>query len=250
LKRSASTPTTGATAAPTTRVGVLLVEDNPVDAVVLRNLLREASPHGYDLSVEGTLAGALSALSRGGVGVVLLDLHLPDSDGIDTAIRMLERAGDVPVIVLTGLDDEETGVLALQEGAQDYLVKGHVAPALLRRAIHYAVQRQDLLSHLREALEEARSSQANLLGILRSASEGAVVVDADGRICFVSPSAERILGEASADLLGRDFPHPLELGARREVDPGDGGAPFGMRTVAVEWSGDPAWLVWLAPAAR
>jgi DNA-binding response OmpR family regulator len=126
---------------------VLLVEDNPADARLVQESLRTPAFPDLAVDVVSRLSEALTRLSGEAYTVVLLDLGLPDSQGLGTAIRLLEAFPQVPVVVLTGLEDERVGVLAVQEGAQDYLVKGQVAVPALRRAIEYAILRQDMLSH-------------------------------------------------------------------------------------------------------
>ncbi len=121
-------------------IHVLLVEDNPGDARLVRELIRDAP----DLSIHhvGDLAEGLAHLAAGNVDVVLLDLGLPDSTGMDTLRAVLGSALGVPVVVLTGQDDEVIGRLALREGAQDYLAKGKVDEGSLARAIRYAIERK------------------------------------------------------------------------------------------------------------
>jgi two-component system, cell cycle response regulator len=127
---------------------ILLVEDNPSDAGLLREVLGEIPGQPFGLQHEEALASALGRLSGGGIDLVILDLNLPDSAGLDTLARVRAQAEDVPVVVLTGTDDEERAVEAVHMGAQDYLVKGQVTAALLKRSIRYAVERQRMQAEL------------------------------------------------------------------------------------------------------
>lgn len=127
---------------------VLLIEDNPADETLVRHLLREARP-GIEIQACRTLGAGLTELSHHDADAVLLDLSLPDSQGLETLSRLLATRDDVPVVVLTGLDDEESAVRALQAGAQDYLVKGSHDAALLRRVLRYATERKRLEAQLR-----------------------------------------------------------------------------------------------------
>jgi serine phosphatase RsbU (regulator of sigma subunit) len=134
------------------RLGVLLVEDDDDDALIVEDLLEDEGA-AVDLVRGRTLAEGL-ALLPGEVGCVLLDLHLPDSSGLESVQRLRDAAPWIAVIVLTGLDDEAAGERAVQAGAQDYLVKGKVSGPLLARAIRYAVGRrhaEDVLAQLRVA---------------------------------------------------------------------------------------------------
>jgi signal transduction histidine kinase len=137
---------------------VLLVEDSRSDARLLEATLQGAGSYRFELTHVERLAEALAALGDGGFDVVLLDLHLPDSQGLDTLARLQSGQSDVPVVVLTGLDDEELAVRAVQAGAQDYLPKGVVDGALLARLIRHAVERHQIGAEL----ERARAEQIRL----------------------------------------------------------------------------------------
>ena len=135
---------------------VLLVEDNPGDARLLREILAEAGAHRFELTHHTTLAEGLAELSEGGINVVLLDLSLPDSNGLDTFVRVHSEAPGIPIVVLTGLADENLAAAALREGAQDYLVKGRVDPDLLVRSMRYAIERMRAEEALRRSEEQLR----------------------------------------------------------------------------------------------
>ena len=150
---------TGA-AAQRERLRVLLVEDDEGDAFLVRELLHEAEAP-FDLAVATTLREAKSMMR--GVQCILLDLGLPDAEGIDGLRKLLAVAGSAAVCVLTGRSDEHLGVAAVAEGAQDYLVKGQVDGVLLTRALRYAVERKradENAQRLREVeLRQAESAR-------------------------------------------------------------------------------------------
>ena len=135
---------------------MLLVEDNPGDARLLREILAEAGAHRFELTHHITLAEALAELAESGIDVVLLDLSLPDSNGLDTFVRVHSEAPGIPIVVLTGLADETLATAALREGAQDYLVKGRVDPDLLVRSMRYAIERMRVEEALRQSEEQLR----------------------------------------------------------------------------------------------
>src|SRR5262249_35244590 len=123
-------------------IRVLLVEDSPTDVFTLRQYLSEIPTSKFQLEHADRLEKALAFLSSQAWDAVLLDLGLPDSQGIETLTRLHAQTPAVPVVVLTGLSDEGIGVRALQSGAQDYLVKNQVQGPLLGKAIRYAMERQ------------------------------------------------------------------------------------------------------------
>jgi len=130
---------------------VLLIEDNPGDVDLLRSRLVEINcDQGvcYEVSCADRLSTGLAALAKEKPAVVLLDLYLPDSTGADTFQNLLDQAPGVPVVVLTGRDDEELIVNAVQHGAQDYLVKGAFDSRQLGHALRCAIERQALVTAL------------------------------------------------------------------------------------------------------
>lgn len=141
---------------------ILHVEDNPADTIYIRELLGDKEMCRYSVESVALLAEGLEILADATVDIVLLDLSLPDSMGIDTFLAVKEAASNIPVIIMTGLTDEDLAVKAVQEGAQDYLVKGRVDADLLGRAIIYAIEREKL----RVKLLEARNQIKILQGLL------------------------------------------------------------------------------------
>jgi len=121
---------------------VLLVEDNPADVDLIREMLPEKGPIVFEVTSVPRLSEAIARLATGGFALALIDLGLPDSQGLGTFEKLRQAAPDLAMIVLTGNDDQETAVAAVREGAQDYLVKGEVIGNLLVRATRYAIERK------------------------------------------------------------------------------------------------------------
>lgn len=147
------------TLGPVTRV--LLVEDNPGDARLVRLALSEISAQlPVDVKHVERLRDALSALENEPFGAILLDLSLPDSRNLEGIRTIRQHTPGVPVIILTGLDDEVMAMQAIEAGAQDYLVKGHFDSNLLERAIRYAMERQRIVEQLQQREGEAHRAAA------------------------------------------------------------------------------------------
>jgi PAS domain S-box-containing protein len=138
-------------------IKVLLIEDNPGDARLIQEMLLEQGSTPFELEWLDSLAEGMQRLADGETGLVLLDLGLPDSQGLETLNEIQTQAPHLPVLVMTGLADEAVGIEAIAGGAQDYLIKGQVDGKLLIRAMRYAVERkrmQEELSRHRDLLEE------------------------------------------------------------------------------------------------
>jgi signal transduction histidine kinase len=120
---------------------VLVVEDNAGDARLLREMFSKERPDSFELTHLSRMSEAVIHLAKGGVDIVLLDMGLPDGHGLDTVRRAHAAAPGVPVIVLTGLDDEALAAEAMKEGAQDYLIKGQIENRALPRALRHAIER-------------------------------------------------------------------------------------------------------------
>jgi C4-dicarboxylate-specific signal transduction histidine kinase len=148
---------------------ILLVEDSAADAAWMRHTLSATNYGPFTLAHAQRLDAALGQLEGKQFDVVLLDLGLPDSQGMETLEKMRRKVRELPVVVLTGLDDEALAVRALQEGAQDYLVKGEAVGSIMARAIRYAIERkraQDAIQS-REA-ELAHMSRVSAMGQMAS----------------------------------------------------------------------------------
>jgi PAS domain S-box-containing protein/putative nucleotidyltransferase with HDIG domain len=138
---------------------VLVVEDNPADADLVREMLPETELVSFQVESVPRLSTAIDCLKAGAFDLVLLDLGLPDSRGLGTYLKLRDAAPDVAVVVFTGNEDQELGVAAVREGAQDYLIKGQVVGDLLARVAYYAVERERVEEALRESERELKEAQ-------------------------------------------------------------------------------------------
>ncbi len=153
------------------QVTALIVEDNPEHELLLRSLLETSHSPVFSVTSVGTAAEACERLSAGGVQVVLLDLNLPDSKGIQTFERVVAVAQEVPIVVLSGTGDVTLAVQTVQLGAQDYLLKGHVENHLLFRSIQYAIERKRAQVDLRRAYDDLEQRVSERTAALREAND-------------------------------------------------------------------------------
>ncbi len=150
-------------------IRVLLVEDDHEDARLFRAMLAHEARNEFQLARVGRLAEALGNLQAQEYDLVLSDLGLPDSQGLPTFLSLKAQAPKLPIVVLSGLEDEEVAIKAVQEGAQDYLVKSQVSGPLLARSLRYAIERKRIESErdrLIQELEEALAKVKLLSGLM------------------------------------------------------------------------------------
>jgi len=148
LSENSPVPRVGVTLSKQT-LQVLLVEDDPVAAGVLEAQLSADFFNRFESILAGSLEAAIERLRSGSFDVIVLDLLLPDARGLEALHALVDHGFDTPIVVLTSLDDEEVAAKALQQGAQDYLVKGELHGRLVARSIRYAVERNRLTQALR-----------------------------------------------------------------------------------------------------
>ncbi|QDX80202.1 hypothetical protein B9N43_02350 [Denitratisoma sp. DHT3] len=130
------------------KLNILLVEDSWGDYRLVSDMLNECMQEGFELLHADQLAAAIPFLEPGEVDVILLDLELPDVGGLDTLVKMHALAPDIPIVVLSQIEDESLAVRAVRIGAQDFLVKSHISGPLLTRSLRYALERRRLEEHL------------------------------------------------------------------------------------------------------
>jgi two-component system, cell cycle response regulator len=165
------------------RTRVLLVEDNPGDARLVREALNDGLPGQFTVQVAESLKQALETLRAAidEVDVVLLDLSLPDSQGLETYRAVHAQCSACPILVLSGLNDESIALKAVNEGAQDFLRKSRVDSELLPRAIHYAIERNRLLEQVRQlAIIDELTGLMNRRGFMMLADHQRNLADRKG----------------------------------------------------------------------
>jgi diguanylate cyclase (GGDEF)-like protein/PAS domain S-box-containing protein len=175
---------------------LLLVEDNHGDARLLREMLRESGSLQTKVTHVHSMREAEESLSNGGTDIILLDLGLPDAQGLGAVRRTHTAAPRTPLVVLTGLDDETLADQALQEGAEDYLIKGQIEPRGLARALRYAIERKVMQEALFGEKERAEVT-------LNSIGDAVISSDISGTITFLNLMAETMTGWSRNEAVGR-----------------------------------------------
>ena len=138
------------------KIKILLIEDNPGDARIIEELLNESGSFHYGLTWVDQLSKGLELIGIGGIDIILTDLGLPDSQGFNTFTKIVENAPQIPIVVMSGLNDETMAIRAVREGAQDYLVKGTADGTLLIRTIRHAIERKQTELELKKYANELK----------------------------------------------------------------------------------------------
>jgi diguanylate cyclase (GGDEF)-like protein/PAS domain S-box-containing protein len=197
---------------------VLLVEDNPGDARLLREMFNEQGSSCTELTITPSMAEAEKYLAEHAVDIVLLDLGLPDVQGLEVVRRARAAAPRVPLVVLTGLDDETLAAQTLQEGAQDYLVKSQIdtygTTRGLVRALRYSMERKSLEDALFAEKERAQVT-------LNSIGDAVACTDTAGNLTFLNLVAEKLTGWSWQEAAGRPMAEIFKIldTANREIIP-------------------------------
>jgi len=193
---------------------LLLVEDNPGDARLLREMLNEQGPHETEMTHVDRLSAAEKHLGENKVDIILLDLGLPDAHGLSAVRRAHAVAPRVPLVVLTGMDDELLAAQALQEGAQDYLIKGQIEARGLLRALRYAIERKTMEEALFVEKERAQVT-LNCIG------DAVACTDSSGNITFLNLVAEKMTGWSLTEASGLPMSGVLRIldASSRETTP-------------------------------
>ncbi|MGA8832864.1 MAG: sigma 54-interacting transcriptional regulator [Desulfomonilaceae bacterium] len=217
------------------RLTILLIEDNPVDARLIKEMCLDCGTIDLDIQCESRLASGSARLRKGGVDAVLLDLNLPDSLGIETLTRVDTEFPEIPIIVLTGQEDEAIAVEAVKQGAQDYLVKGMVDGNQLVRSVRYAIERKRMavdLTRARDELEkrveertaeltrsnrkleeqimerklaaeELKQSEERFRAIFEGANDFIFIKDLSLRYTHINPATANLFGVPVSEMLGK-----------------------------------------------
>lgn len=234
---------------------LLILEDNADDILLLKEMTAEMSAYDfadmvYEVIYRESLSQGTRYLKSHPVDLIILDLTLPDSRGLITLrrLREIKEARDIPIIVLTVLDDKTAAIEAVKMGAQEYLVKTDITARSLGNSIRYAIERNHLKSQLEKETGELKQSENQFMEILTNTPDGVVIVDKDNNLRFMNPAAEELLDRECSISLGKPFEFPMitnESESREiEIPRADGVCiTLEMRGVKIDWKGKDAWLI-------
>jgi len=202
-------------------IKILLVEDNPGDARLLREMLSRQEALDIELTHVSSMNGAENHIAKNAVDIILLDLGLPDVQGLGAVRRARAAAPRVPLVVLTGLDDEALAAQVLQEGAQEHLIKGQIETRGLVRAMRYAIERKVMEEALLEEEEALFVEKERAQVTLNSIGDAVICTDISGNITFLNLVAERMTSWSREEAQGRPMAEVFRIidATSRETTP-------------------------------
>ena len=177
---------------------ILIIEDNPGDVVIIREMFKDIADIHFNLLIAYNLEEGLKIFDKEDIDLLLLDLNLPDSHGIDTFIKMNQNYPNIPIVILTGLVDEKLAIGALGDGAQDYLVKGQIDGHLLIKSIKYAMERKKIELKIRKSEERYKL-------IVEKAQSGVFLMNSENKLTYVNQAIAKMLGYTMAEMLKKDI---------------------------------------------
>ena len=232
---------------------VLLVEDNDTDAHLISQLLRASrGPDGtrYEVVWSNSIDSGLTALRDGAYDALLLDLHFPGTGGVSTFSRFVAYADSVPIIALTGLDDEALAYSLLDEGAQDYLLKDNINRWSLVHAIEFARNRHRIQKQLLHYLEAHSESGRDFRTMVEATPVGLIVLDGVDRVQFANEAACRLLSLRLDNLVGMTLTPENHEEAGPTVTIPHTGVAVQVVATPIQWSGAEATLITMPAAAE
>jgi PAS domain S-box-containing protein len=179
------------------QVHLLLIEDNPDDAKLIQEMLKKAAVERFDVVNVNRLSTGLKHITEKQPDVILLDLGLPDSQGLDALTKIYNLGSKIPIVVLTGWDDQSASLAAIKQGAQDYLIKGKINGSALWRVVNYAIEREKLVQELQE-------SEMHYHELVEKGNDGIIIIQ-NGNIEFANPQIAKTLGLSLKEILGKPF---------------------------------------------
>jgi PAS domain S-box-containing protein len=228
------------------KIKILMIEDSIDDAVLIKRKLESSPTSRFQVTPVKTLQEGLAHLAQEQPDLILSDLGLPDSHGLDTVNRILKEAPYIPLVVLSGYDDESVAIKAVQAGAQDYLVKGRIDNLQMERSLNYSIERARLQRELEQHNREIASVQANLHKVLEKNADAILVISEDKKILFCNPAAASLLGHTPEELLKEKYEFEIRAGVTFEIEISRAdkqNKTAEVTAVEIDWAGKTASLV-------
>ncbi len=230
----------------TKTIKLLLVEDDNAYAMLIDKMLKREKFEKFILKRAESQKSAFEQISNEDIDLILLDLHLPDTNGLSTLDSFINKEFDIPIVVLTSLNDELAGVKALQKGAQDYIIKSDINSELLIRSIRYSIERYNLIAELKRNTKALAASEERFRLITEQNADAIVVVDDERIVRFVNPTAEKLFNRSADEFVGKQFDFSVESNFEDDIQvPRNNGNPviLEFRSNRIKWQEKDAILM-------
>ncbi len=228
------------------QIKILLIEDDSNYSQLLQKKLYYINDYEFDIKLSDCLLDGINQLNIEDIDIVLLDLNLSDSWGIETFQKIYDNNSNTPIIILTGSDDKQVALEAIGLGAQDYLLKGELNINHLVRSISYAIERNKIVN-INDDIKELNTDHKKFIHILDNNIDGILVMDKNYTICYVNKTAEKIFNQSSENLIGIPLrlSHPVVKGKKTEIEMFDTSGTkhvVEMRVAEIVWEGETSYL--------
>ena len=226
----------------------LLIADNPVDAKAVQDMLAQSGDARLKLTWVDRLEAGLDQLGKGNIDVVVLSLALSNIQWSDMLTTLQAQSPEVPIVILSSLQDQALAIDAVRDSVQGYLVKEHMDGSLLTHFVRNAIERQKRAADLQQQVQKLQSDHSSLRDIIAKCVDGMIIVDEEKIIRYANPAAEKLFGHKRNKLVGQSFAFPIAAGETTEIEIAHRArqaVTAEMRVVAIEWEGQPACLATL-----
>jgi len=227
-------------------INILLIENNPTEARLLEEYLQDEKEYKFKINLITRISYIRSDLiKKNHFDVILLDLGMPDSTGLNSLLKLQKRAFNIPIIVLAGSADKELAIKAVRKGAQDYLIKGEYDTNLLIKSIRYAMEHHRSVQIIKNYSQNLKKSEEQLNNIIENYSDGMIIIDLKKKIRFFNPAAEKLIGKSQKEISNFFATFSIIPGKISEIELKKGKGKtrtMEMRISKIKWKGEDAFL--------
>ncbi|MFQ5603100.1 MAG: putative bifunctional diguanylate cyclase/phosphodiesterase [bacterium] len=226
-------------------IKILLIADDRRAVKTVQKILLDGQPSRFELLHSERLSDALQRLQDNDIELILLDLSVSDVEGIVSFRKLQKQAARLPIIVLVSAEDQDFARAVVQEGAQDYFVKGQMNHKLLSSFLLHSVAQNKLVKELQTKVQQLSESENRFRNVIEKNADGVIILNKYGKIRFMNPAAEQLFNRKAESMIGEVFGYPVFEGETVELEIIRGNGETAMadiRVVEIEWKGEPAYL--------
>ncbi len=226
------------------KLSVLIIEDNAEFAKLLQRMLKSEKNYTFETTLCSTVSSGMEELKKNEIDAILLDINLPDSNGIDTLKKVNSRSGNIPILVLTGSTNENLMNEGINLGVQDFLIKGEVGNKTLIRSIIIAIERYKVIKN-RFISSQFDIDEKYFQKIIKNSADAMLVLDKKGYVLYSNEAADELFSKNNEDLKGKNFSYPYDSEAPSEIEiiNNDGESLiFEMRNTEIELLGETVFI--------